>query len=356
MNKKHINPINKKRIITLCILFSIIIVLFFASLFIGASGMSFSEVIKGLFGQADNNKSNIIMQNIRLPRLVGALIAGAGLAASGMVMQTNLNNSMAAPSTLGVTNAAVLGANIAIIILSGGVVSTQNGTSFTINNYYLVTFFAFAFALAATLIVLGLSKIRSFNTTSVILVGVGLSALFTAITSLIQYFATDVKLSAAVYWSFGDLGRVTNQDNLFLFIVLMICLFAFMFLTPSYNALLGGDDLAKSLGIKTDRIRLISLGIASLLTAAIVSFFGIIGFIGIMAPHIMRRILGNDQRFLLPSSMMMGIIIVMFSDMISRLIMQGTSLPVGAITSIIGAPFFIFIIFFKDERRNYAKG
>ena len=273
----HINKLKKKRIITIIVLTVSVLLLFFASLFIGSSNMSFVDAIKGLFG-ASSNKNNIIMQNIRLPRLVAALVAGIGLGVSGLVMQTNLNNPMASPATLGVSNAAVLGANLAIIVLSGGAVITQNGTQFTITNYYFVTFFAFAFAVGAVMLVLGLSKFKSFNPTSVILIGMGLSALFSAITTLIQYFAVDVKLTAAVYWSFGDLGRVTMQDNLFLAIVIVICLIPLTLFAPSYNAMLGGDELARSLGVKTDVLRLISLLLASLLTAAIVSFFGIIGF------------------------------------------------------------------------------
>ena len=349
----HINKLKKKRIITIIALTVSVLLLFFASLFIGSSNMSFIDVIKGLFG-ASSNKNNIIMQNIRLPRLVAALVAGIGLGVSGLIMQTNLNNPMASPATLGVSNAAVLGANLAIIVLSGGAVITQNGTQFTISNYYFVTFFAFAFALGAVMLVLGLSKIKSFNPTSVILIGMGLSALFSAITTLIQYFAVDVKLTAAVYWSFGDLGRVTMQDNLFLAIVIVICLIPLTLFAPSYNAMLGGDELARSLGVKTDVLRLISLLLASLLTAAIVSFFGIIGFIGIMAPHIMKRIIGHDHKFLLPASGLMGIVIIQFSDAIGRLIMNGTSLPVGAVTAIIGAPFFLYIVFFKDGRKLYA--
>ena len=349
----HIAKLNKKRIISIIVLSLIVVLLFFASLFIGSSNMSFSDTIKGLFG-ASSNKNNIIMQNIRLPRLVAALLVGTGLGVAGLIMQTNLNNPMASPATLGVSNAAVLGANLAIIVLSGGVVSSQNGTQFTVTNYYFVTFFAFIFAVGSVLLVLGLSRIKSFNPTSVILIGVGLSALFSAITTLIQYFAVDVKLTAAVYWSFGDLTRVTMKDNLFLAIVLVICLIPLTIFTPSYNALLGGDELARSLGVKTDILRLISLLLASLMTAAIVSFFGIIGFIGIMAPHIMRRIIGNDHRFLLPATALMGVSIIQFSDAIGRLIMSGTSLPVGAVTAIIGAPFFLYVVFFTDGRRRYA--
>ena len=353
-NNAHIINLNKKRILTIIILSVLVIVFFFASLFIsGGSNLSFNEVILGLFGQS-TNKANIIMQNIRLPRMVAALVAGSALGLSGMVMQTNLNNPMASPSTLGVSNAAVLGANIAIIILSGGVVTTQNGTESGASNYYFVTFFAFIFAVISILLIIGLSKIKSFNPTSVILVGVGLSALFTAITTLIQYFASDVKLAAAVYWSFGDLGRVTMKDNLFLVILLSMSFVPLMFFSSSSNAMLGGDELARSLGVKTDVTRLISLLIASLLTAAVVSFFGVIGFIGIMAPHIVKRLIGSDHKFALPCSALMGIVIIQFSDGIARLIMQGTSLPVGAVTAIIGAPFFLYIIFTKDGRKNNA--
>ena len=314
--------------------------------------MSIGDVFAGLF-RASTEKNNIIIQNIRLPRAIGGLIAGIALGATGLIMQTNLNNDMASPGTLGVSNAAVLGANIAIIILNGGIVETNNGNNFTITNYYFVTFFAFIFSLLAIFIVLLLSNVRTFNTNTVILIGVGLSSIFTAITTLIQYFAVDVKLSAAVYWSFGDLSRVTMKDNLFLAIIVVLAFVFLMFLTPKYNAMLGGDDISLSLGVKVKTIRVVSLIVSSLVTAAVVSFFGVIGFVGIMAPHITKRIIGNDHRFLLPGSAIIGILLIEFADIISRLIMSGTSLPVGAVTAILGAPFFIFIVFTRSNK-NYA--
>ena len=176
-----------KKITILILLFIIMIILFISSLFVGSSNISFNESLKALFGKGQNNHI-IIMQNIRLPRAIAAIVVGCGLAVAGLIMQTTLGNEMASPSTLGVSNAATLGANISIIVLAGGFLNTGNNVQnfFNGNNVFSTSLIAFIFAFISVLITLGLCKIKSFSKETVILCGVAMAAIWTALTSLIH--------------------------------------------------------------------------------------------------------------------------------------------------------------------------
>ncbi|MCR5741040.1 MAG: iron ABC transporter permease [Gammaproteobacteria bacterium] len=339
----------KVMFIILLSLFSLLLV--FISLFIGTSSLSFKDTFLGLFNASSNDAANLIVSKIRLPRALASFLVGASLGLAGLIMQTNLKNDMASPSTLGVSNAAVLGANIAIIILTGGVVNTKGGTTFDVSNPYFVSFIAFLFSMLAVVVMLLLSKTKHFSPTSIILIGVALSAIFQAVTTLIQYFATDVRLTSAVFWAFGDLERGSMLHNLIVLIVLVVSIVLVMLFSKNYNAMALGDDVSKTLGVNVNLTRFLSLIIASLLTAVSISIYGIIGFIGLMAPHIARRLVGNNHKILIPTSILTGAIILEVSDLISRVLLSGFALPVGAITSLIGAPFFLYIIFIKDRRK-----
>ncbi len=341
---------NKNKIIILSVMMIILIILFYVSLFTGTGNLTFKDELYGLFNKS-TNINNAIMRKIRLPHVISSLICGVALGASGLIMQTTLGNKMASPGTLGVSNAAVLGANIAIIIFSGGIVSTQNGTVF--NSTYSTTIIAFIFSLIAIGLILVLSKFKNFSRETVILVGIALGALFQALTNIIQYFSVDVKLAAAVYWTFGDLSRTTMNQNYFLIGIVAISIVVFALFTNSYNGLEIGDESARSLGINTESVRMISLFVASLLTASVISFYGIIGFLGIMGPHIARRFVGSNHKYLLPASILTSTIILEVSDLIARVAFKGVALPVGAVTAIIGAPFFLYLVFSKREVKDY---
>ena len=338
--------LTRKIAITFVVLSVLIVVLFFLGLMVGSSNMAFSESFMALFGQGKASAVRIVQQ-IRLPRLLAALIAGAGLSVSGLIMQSTLKNPMASPSTLGVSNAAVFGANVAIIGFAGGFLSLGNNLSnYSVGaNPFATSTIAFIFAMASTLIVLGLCKIRSFSSETVVLAGIALGTVWTALTTLLQFFATDVGLSAAIIWTFGDLGRATYETDWIMLGVVAISCIVFIVLQWRYNALASGEDVAKSLGIRVGLLRFVSLLLSSLITAVVVSYLGIIGFVGIICPHAMKRIIGNNHKVLIPASIMAGSVLLLFSDLISRLIGNGTVLPIGAITSLLGGPFFLYLIF-----------
>jgi len=345
--------INKKARGVFIILSAMVLIAAITCLFIGSSNMTISKAISALFGKGSSSNIRII-QSVRIPRVLAAIIAGAGLSVAGLIMQTTLGNTMASPSTLGVSNAAVFGANLSIIVFAGGFLATGNNVAAYAAgaNPYATSLLAFIFSIISVLIILALCKIKAFSPNVVVLSGIAIGAVWTAATTILQFYATDVGLSAAVIWNFGDLGRATYKTDLIMAIVLAIGLIFFILMSWRYNALLSGDAAAKSMGVNVDRLRFISLLLASLITAVCVSFLGIIGFVGIICPHVMKKILGHDHRIITVSSCLTGSLLLLLADTISRSIGNGSALPVGAITSLLGAPFFVAIIFMKGDAHH----
>ena len=323
-----------------------VIALSIACLFVGSSKMTFRDALDALMGGGTSAQSRIIWK-IRVPRVLAAVIAGAGLSVAGLVMQTTLNNTMASPSTLGVSNAAVFGANLPIIAFAGGFLSTGNNIqNFDVGaNPYATSLLAFGFSALSILLILGLCTVRSFSPNVVVLAGMAIGSVWTAATTILQFYATDVGLSAAVVWSFGDLGRATYRTDAIMAIVVAAGTVFFMLMSWNYNALLSGEATAKTMGINVEGLRFVSLLLASVITAACVSFLGVIGFVGIICPHVTKKLLGQDHRVTLPVSCLMGSLLLLLADTLSRSMGSGSALPVGAITSLLGAPFFIAIIF-----------
>ncbi len=343
---------NKKRKRSIIILlFVIVLLLALFALFVGSSNMSIGDAFAALAHKGTAAQNRIIW-NIRIPRVLAAIIAGAGLSISGLIMQTNLNNPMASPSTLGVSNAAVFGANLSIIAFSGGFLDTgHNVASYGVGaNPFATSLMAFIFATLSILVILGLCRVRSFHPGVVVLAGIAIGAVWTAATTILQFYATDVGISAAVIWNFGDLGRATYQTDLIMAVTVLIGAIYFMIMSWRFNALLSGDISAKSMGVDVNNLRFVSMLLASLITAVCVSFLGIIGFVGIICPHIVKKLLGQDHRYAVPASILSGSILLLLADTFSRGIGSGSALPVGAITSLLGAPFFIAVIFSKKGR------
>lgn len=318
----------------------------FVCLFVGSSHMSLAECFAALMKRGTAARVRIIW-NIRIPRVLAAIIAGAGLSISGLIMQTDLNNPMASPSTLGVSNAAVFGANLSIIAFAGGFLDTGNHlSSYTVGaNPYATSLMAFVFASLSILLILGLCRIRAFQPGVVVLAGIAIGSVWTAATTILQFYATDVGLSAAVIWTFGDLGRATYRTDLIMTVVVLAGLVYFSVMSWRFNALLSGDAAARSMGVAVDRLRFVSMLLASVITAVCVSFLGIIGFVGIICPHVTKRLLGQDHRVSIPASALSGSLLLLLADTASRSLGNGSALPVGAITSLLGAPFFLAIIF-----------
>ena len=330
-----------------------VLVLAFACLFVGSSRMTAAECMAALLKKGSAAQVRIIW-NIRIPRVLAAVVAGAGLSVSGLIMQTDLNNPMASPSTLGVSNAAVFGANLSIIAFAGGFLSTGNNlTNYTVGaNPYATSLMAFVFSTASILLILALCRLRAFQPGVVVLAGIAVGSVWTAATTILQFYATDVGLSAAVVWTFGDLGRATYRTDGIMAAVVLAGVVFFRIMSWRFNALLSGDAAAKSMGVAVDRLRFQSMLLASMITAVCVSFLGIIGFVGIICPHVTKRLLGQDHRVSIPASALSGSILLLLADTLSRSMGNGSALPVGAITSMLGAPFFLTVIFSRKGEHD----
>ena len=341
----------KNKLVLFAMIFAVL-AMSMVCLFAGSSDMSVSDCINALFNKAGAPAGNVrIIRNIRIKRVLAAVIAGAGLSVAGLIMQTTLDNAMASPSTLGVSNAAVFGANLSIIAFAGGFLSTGNNlSSFSVGaNPYATSVMAFIFSLLSVLLILALCKTRSFSPGVVVLAGIAIGAVWTAATTVLQFYATDVGISAAVIWNFGDLGRATYKTDFIMLGAVLVGFVYFMLMSWRYNALLSGEATAKSMGIDTRRLRFVSLLLSSVITAVCVSFLGVIGFVGIICPHVTKKLLGQDHRVSTPVSALMGSLLLLVADTLSRSMGSGSALPVGAITSLLGAPFFLAIIFSKKE-------
>lgn len=349
----HRSLTRKKERRTISVLAALVVVMTFVCLFVGSSHMTPGDCFRALLRRS-TAANNRILWNIRFPRVLAALIAGAGLSVSGLIMQTTLNNVMASPSTLGVSNAAVFGANLSIIAFAGGFLSTGNnvGSDMTGVNPYAASLMAFLFAALSILLILALCRIRSFSPNAVVLAGIAVGSVWTAATTILQFYATDVGISAAVIWNFGDLGRATGKTDMIMFAVVFCGTVFFRRLAWQFNALLSGEATAQTMGVNVKLLRFSALLTASVITAVCVSFLGIIGFVGIICPHVTKRLLGQDHRSTIPASVLSGSLLLLLADTLSRSMGGGSALPVGAVTSLLGAPFFLGILFSGKENRG----
>lgn len=345
------NVAKAKKIAIILILLALVFLFFVVSVFVGSGTLSFKEVFLAIFNKGSET-ARLIVRRIRFPRVIAALIAGGGLAVSGLVMQTVLKNPLASPTTLGVSNAAVFGANFAIIVVGAGAFHSTHGSWLSISNPYLVSTFSFLSAIIAAGSILLLARLKNLNASAIVLAGVAVSAIFQAGTTLIQYFASDTQVASAVYWTFGDLGRASYKTDLIMFIVVAVSTLFFFLKRWDFSAMSGGLAYAKTLGVNTRFMTIMSLLLASLITSVTVSFLGIIGFVGLTAPQFMKRIVGDDYRYLLPSSFIAGALLLLISDILGRLPIFGTSVPVGVVTSLIGGPVFLAILLRRKKNES----
>jgi iron complex transport system permease protein len=313
----------------------------------GSSGLSVPEILKALFGRG-TAQSGTIVWNVRMPRTVAGIAVGVALAMTGCIMQNVLRNPLASASTLGVTQGASFGAAFAIIYLGAGIqVNSGYAAAITVTNPYMVTLCAFLGGIATTAVILGLSRISRVTPSTMILAGVAISSLFTGATTLVQYFADDVMVATVVYWTFGSLGRAGWREIALIFCLSFMAFLYFMGNRWNHNAMESGVHTAKSLGVPVDTLILVSMIICSLISAVSVAFVGCINFIGLIAPHIVRRFVGNDYRFLIPGSALAGAVLMLSADVVSRMLIAPIVLPIGALTSFLGAPLFLYMIIKK---------
>lgn len=316
---------------------------------LGAADLSSSSVVQSLLGFSHSKQVEAIVWNIRLPQALTSIIAGGGLAVSGTVMQAILRNPLGSPYTLGISHSAAFGAAFSVMILGGGTMGSSSVGGFSIAGPCFTTLAAFVCAISAAGLIVAVAQLRGATPEVMVLTGVALGALFTAGTMFLQFFADDMQLAAMVFWSFGDTARATWKELGFASIILAVCFLYFWVNSWNYNAIDSGDETAKGLGVKVTRVRLLGMMLASLLTAVLIAFLGVIGFVGLVVPHMVRKVIGSDHRFLLPASLMAGGLLLLISDTVARLLFAPHVLPVSVLTAFLGAPVFFWLIL----RRNH---
>lgn len=269
-----------------------------------------------------------------MPRVFAAVIFGAGLALCGAVMQVALNNPLAEPYTIGVSSGAVFGACLAIIL----------GLSFTGYATYGIIGNAFFFALipCAVIIVL-VGVLKGLSPVTMILAGTAISYFFSGLTTLMMVRTDDDTLYMSFRWQVGDLSGITVDELLIIAAGVLVCSLILAYVGKYLNALAMGDKSAQSLGVDVQKVRYSVLLVSSLMVATILSFTGIIGFVGLLAPHMVRSILGADNKYVMPASMLVGAVILLFADTISRLLAD-VDLPVGIVMMFVGSPIFLYIL------------
>ena len=291
-------------------------------------------VLRSLAGLGGDPMLDAIVRRLRLPIALMAVVVGAALGLSGAVMQTVLNNALASSYTLGISAAARFGAALAILA----------GSALPVPDAWAVPAIAFAFAALACGLVAGLGRLRGSTPELLVLDGIACLFVFQALLSLLQFIASAEALQQIVFWLFGSLQRssITKVGivALVLFGVLPIVLADAWRLT----ALRLGDDRARALGVQVSALRLRCFVVVSLLTGAAVAFVGTIGFIGLVAPHIARMLVGEDQRHLLPASAVFGALLLSMASVASKLILPGTVFPIGILTALLGVPFFAWLV------------
>jgi iron complex transport system permease protein len=276
-----------------------------------------------------------ILMTLRVPRTLLAIIAGAGLALAGAAMQGITRNPLVSPYTIGISPAASFGAAIAILA------STDGGAG----SYAPVVAAAFVAALACAFLVLGLSALRGVTGTVLVLAGVGLSYLFGALAATLQFIATEQQLAVIIHWAFGSVNGATWQAVAvtgFILAIVFPVLIAHSWALNAFAA--GGDEVASSLGFAVARTRVTVTVAAVLVTAAIVSYAGVIGFVGLVAPHIGRLIVGGDHRVLLPFSVLVGALLLLLADLAGRTLFAPVVVPAGIVVAYLGVPIFLHLL------------
>lgn len=300
---------------------------------LGSAPLTLGEVLEGLFSP-ERTTQRLILWAVRLPRVAAALLAGAGLAVSGVLLQTATNNPLAGPSVIGVN----AGAGFAMIL----------GLCLFPLSYRMLPLAAFVGAFACTALIVAVSARAGGSKATIVLAGVAVSTLLNAGISLLKLLYPDMT-ETYTHFSVGDVDGVTFRQLAAPAAIIGVCLAAAMVLGPRLDLLCLGDALAASLGVRVKLLRTAALLLASASAAAAVSFSGLLGFVGLMVPHIARWLVGTDLRRLLPAAALLGAALVTASDLIGRVAFAPSQVPAGIITSFVGVPFFFVLLL---QRRN----
>ena len=322
---------------------AILTALIIADILTGPAMLGLTEVLTGLFTPATADATTrVIVQDIRLPMTLMAILVGMSLGTAGVHMQTILGNPLASPYTLGFSAAAGFGAALAIL----------TGFSLPFLPWLTVPLSAFVMCVLAAALVFSFSKMRGMRPEIMVLAGIATLFMFQSAQSLVQYLAAPEVLQAIVFWLFGSLLKASWNNVPIVAIVFAISTAAVIPNLWQLTALRLGDTRAAAIGVDVHRLRIRLFVVVAFLTAAAVAFVGTIGFVGLVAPHIARMLVGEDQRVLLPMAAIVGAIIMTGASVLSKLVSPGGVVPIGIVTALIGVPFLFFLIL-RGQRRHW---
>lgn len=322
-------------VLILCVLLFVSVLL---GLMLGSVPLSASEVLGGLFGAQENSTAATIVFTLRLPRVLGALLSGAGLAVAGLLLQSATDNDLCSPNVIGVNSGAGFAVMVFLCLFPMA--------------FDLLPLAAFVGAFVTALVVLGVSFSLGHHTskTTVVLAGVAVGSLLSAGTSFLSQLFPDV-LSSYSAFSTGGFAGLYLSDLPVPALLIVVGILAAQGLAPRLNLLCLGDELAQGLGVRVQRVRLLALMLSCALCAAVVSFAGLLGFVGLIVPHMARRVAGSDLRVLTGVSALCGAVLVVLADLAGRTLFAPADLPAGILMAVLGAPFFLFLLF---KRRRTA--
>ena len=339
---KYLQSIRKK-MLWIGVFLTVMVLSFLFDISDGSGRYPIADVIATIVDKnAISVQMEVVIWDYRMPIAIMAILIGAMLALAGAQMQTILNNPLADPFTLGIASAASFGAALGIIM----------GVGLPVEPYLVISTNAFVFAFLTSLILYGITKLRGVTIETMVLVGIAMMFTFGALVSLLQYASNETQLQQLIFWTMGSLGKATWNKIAVCIVVLGVSCMFFATKVWSMTALRLGDEKARSMGINVGKLRLQMLLAVSLLSSLAVSYVGVVGFVGLVGPHIARMIVGEDQRYFLVMSALAGATIMSLTSIVSKNIIDGAIFPIGIITSLIGIPFFVSLIL-SVRRQNW---
>lgn len=340
--RKNILKVKSRRFFFLILSVIFIIIVVGYSFTVGSSSLTAKEAYKIIINQIfpglfDVDETYVfVVTEIRAPRVFGALFIGMVLAIGGCLIQSILKNPLATPYTLGISAGAGFGVNLLYIFE----ISIISGTFGIIAN-------AFIFSMIPAIIMIFAVVVKKMSPLVMVLTGIAISYLFSAMNMLSQYFGDSTSVHDVVLWSIGDLSSICLWQIPYIVVAFLVIFGYSMLIGKNLDIMRMGDDSAKSLGINTQQIRSMTVVLTCIVTAVVVAFAGPIGFVCILSPQISRRVIGDNTRWLIPTSAIMGGMLLLFADIIAKTVLSPVLLPVGAITALIGAPILVYLLFSK---------
>lgn len=330
----------QKNLIKFSLISISLIILTIIDLKTGHIDIPLKEILKYFsFSNTVSEEYYLIIKEFRFPRVFVAILAGAALSVSGLLMQTSFRNPLAGPYVLGISSGASLG--VAVIVLGTGIFA-----SYGINlNSNLSLLIASGIGASIVLLIILAVSLRLKDSLSILIIGILIAGVVSSIVSILQFYANDINVKSFVIWTMGSLNAVTHKDIITLLPIISISIIAIFAMSKKLNLMLPGESFAISMGVNTKLYRILIYTSVSILTGAVTAFCGPLGFIGIAVPHIARWIFNTSNHFtLIPASILLGSIFMICGDLLTHILSQQGILPINAITAIMGAPFIIWVV------------